>query len=711
VTHYSHVGSYKLPMSGEYQPAWVGVLSRAGLPLNVLVIDFESYFSTANNYTMGRTASSLSTVEYIQHKEWEVMGVAITHMRGDAPFADYDQATQWHAQDDGVQKALRYYQNLYGERLEKCVVVMQNANFDASVLALRYKLWPAHVIDLLGLSRAWNSRQHNDLEHLCVQYGLPAKGETSSFDGLSHRIRYTRSKPGAKRRKPPIMRPVITEEQASALATYAMNDAMREWELFTIMLPRLSNATFELQVMQHTLELFTRPRLGVDLNRAKEITLAMTALVNQTFLTLGVPKEQISGDKSFDLLMNEALAEAGDEPAKYYKFGKREALLAIAKDDPQRALLERHASGRVRDLMAARNALTSWPNHIQRVERICRMAIACNGVLPVPLKYCGAHTGRFSGGEKINLQNLGSRGHELVSAVREILIAISDDYRLVIVDLSAIEARVLAWIARQADLVAKFTSGEEIYCGFAAKVLGVPVRKPLKSGGIPAVEARHKWARNSVGKIGILGCGYGMGAFEPGSEKTKPNYFFSDAGLDVTMAEKIVTTYREVHPQIVEFWRATEKAFIYAVKYKTSVELPLGLRFEWRVDCDCTIILPNGREIHYPKVRMEEGRYSDKISTYNEQEHKWDYLWGGTITENIVQAIARDILIEAGMRLEQQGLEVVHHVHDELILMVKTDAAPAALKAAIREMSTTPGWAPGLPLAAEGLVSKAYGGH
>lgn len=701
VTGYHDMGHYKMPLAGSYRPAWVEVLHRAGLPLDVVVLDFESFFDTKDRYSMaGRSAKGLSTVEYIQDQRWETLGLASLHMDGRLPFAAYTARTVWHAGDAAVREHLQYLQTTFGPDLAGCTIVAQNASFDMMVLALRFGLWPTYVIDLLGLSRAWNSRQQNDLATLCKQYGLPPKGETMDFDGLSNRTRYTRSKPGAKKRKPPVPRPVMTPEQASSLQEYAQNDAIREFELFTIMLPRLSNPKTELRLMQHTMELFTRPSLGVNLIRAATICVDMDTEIKRTLAATGSTHEEISGDTSFDRLINLALAEAGDPPEKYYKFGKRAALLAIAKDDPARKLLENHAYERVRHLMAARSAVTSWPTHMQRVERICRMALACGGVLPVPLKYHGAHTGRFSGGEKINLQNLGSRGHELVNEVREIIIA-PKGFKLVVVDLASIEARVLAFVARQHDLVAKFANNEEIYCGFATKVLGWPVRKPKKSGGIPAIEAKMKWARNAIGKIGILGCGFGMG---------QDRIHEMGAGeFDLETALKIRDTYRSEHPAIPQFWKDTERAFIFAAKYRQPWEMPLGLRFDATEDCDVVITLPNGRELHYPSVKIVQDKYGENLETYNELEHKHDHLWGGTITENVVQAIARDVLVEAMLRLEDQGLHTVFHCHDELMLLVPKERAEYALETTIKEMNRAPTWAPGLPLASEGWIGERYG--
>jgi DNA polymerase len=278
----------------------------------------------------------------------------------------------------------------------------------------------------------------------------------------------------------------------------------------------------------------------------------------------------------------------------------------------------------------------------------------------------------------------------------------------VIADASQIEARGLAWLAGQWDLLEKFEKGEEIYCGFAEKVLGYPVRKP-REGGVPAIEAKMKWARNSVGKVGVLGCGYGMGASKA--------IGYSGGTLDLTTAEELVRTYRAANPAVVQLWENLEKAFVYAYRYNQEVCL-YGLRIApgASVDsvldpCDMTITLPSGRILYYQSVRVTDRWGQPSPEIFNPKEKTWVRIWGGYLTENVVQALSRDLLWGAIARLEEQGDHVALHVHDELILVVPTPEAEDALERAIDALSMPPWWAPDIPLAAEGVVSTRYGGH
>lgn len=686
-------------MASEYVPAWVAVLQQCGYPIDVVVLDFESYFDSEYGLKL------LSIPEYVQDKRWEVLGLARLHMNGQLPFSDYEANTMVEVGEESVASYLKYLQATYGPTLERCTIIMQNAPFDASVLAWRYGIFPKFIVDTKCLAAAWNTRSKTGLADLCKKFGLPDKGETKDFMECTMKKRHYR-----KRKGPPLVRPIMTDEQIQALCGYAANDAMREWEVFTILLPALSNPEIELRIQHHTLELFTRPVLKLDTVKANELIVGMEAEIDAIIAPTGLTRVDISGDNSFEWALSERLRALGENPQQYMKVckGPRGMMLALAKDDPERKLLAAHPDETVRNLIAARGALDSWPLHIKRVRRLIAMAAVCGGLLPAPLNYWGAHTGRWSGGQKLNLQNLPKRGHPLVVAMRGLLIA-PEGCILAIVDLAAIEARVLAWIAGQWDLVEKFANKEEIYCGFATKVLGWPVRK-VKKDGIPAIEKRHKWARDNIGKIGILGCGYGMGPKEPGNP-AEPNYFFKAAGLDLAMAERIVSVYRESNTAITGFWRSIEKAFCYTAKYKRPCSMERGLSFHSTKDIDVVITLPNGRELHYHKVRITPSKRSEQIAVYHEMEHRWDYLWGGTLTENVVQAMSRDVLIEAGLRMEDHGHHVAHHVHDELILCVPIEQGESVEKLAEAEMCRTPVWAPRLPLGAEGKVSERYGLH
>jgi hypothetical protein len=695
---------YVIPMAGEYLPAWRDVLRKVNYPQTVVILDFETYFD--DEYKMAGKGNGLSTIEYVRDSKFEVL--LLSALKVTENFPDYENATWARVGEDEVAAYLKSLQEEFGPNLEGCTVGMQNARFDATVLSVKYDIRPPHLIDTLGLARHWNARAKNDLDSQAKRWHLPAKGDTDEFKGLTFRSRFTIPKSRKKGPKLPVQVPVITDEQLKRLCDYANNDVMREWELFTILLPKLSRPEIELPLMKQTLDLFIEPTLTVDYAKGDELIAKMEAEIDRHVTVTGMTRKELTGDIRFEEEMVKALTEAGDDPSAYFKDCAKGKMLALAKDDNERKFLEGHENERVRLLMAGRIAADGWPNHITRIQRIMRMAKVNGGLLPVPLKYHGAHTGRDSGGEKINLQNLGSRGHELVNAVRELLISLPG-YSLIIVDAKAVECRGVNWIAGQEDIIQGFEyedanpgSPTDTYTNFASKVLGFECRKPKKKGGIPAIEKRMKWARG-VGKIGELGCGYGMG--------TLRIFDYGAGSVDMETAEKIKVTYRETHECVVRLWKDVERAFIYTAKYGQACEMPRGLKFHQLPECDVVMTLPSGREIHYHKVKLVDDEYGEKIEVYNEMEHCWGHTWGGSIVENIVQGFCRDFLMEAALRLSALGLKPAHRIHDELVIPVPDSDAKDALKIAEQEMSRRPLWALNCPLGAEGKISKRYGDH
>lgn len=682
--------------------AWHEVLEQCGFPRPVVVIDFETFFDSEF------TLKKMSTIEHIMDDRFEVLGVSIKFEGHEAIF---------HRGEKETQDAINILKIHYGENLERCTVVAHNAKYDTSILAWRYGIKPKYIVDLYGLAQHWDARARNNLDDITKRIGLPPKGDTQEFKEWTTRVRYKKRGGRGKQRLMPVRLPIITPEMWEKLASYANNDAEREFELLEWYLPRLSRPDVELESMNHTLHLYIDPVIEVDEEAAFKLIDEMEAEIDKVMANVGHTRKEISGENSFQEIMDDALTAAGDNIGKYLKKkktpeGKPQLYkLAIAKDDPQREKLERHDNKFVRELMEAKNALSSWPNHIKRIHNIVNQCRAAGGKLPVPLNYCGAHTGRWSGGEKINLQNLGSRGHELVNRIRTLLIA-PDGYEFVIADAASIESRMNAWVAGQQDKLDKFEAGEEMYCRLAELVLSKPVgslRKPVpehkweEKGCIPEVEKMMKRYRNVYGKTGDLACGYGGG--EAAVFRFAPD-------LDLDMRLRIRDIFREVHPEIVKFWHEVEAKFIYTAKYGKSCTMKNGLRFHQTKDVDVIITLPCGRELKYHKVRIGEGNYGKEAARiYNPKEHKWEYTWGGTLTENIVQAISRDVLWEAIRRLLRKGIRIVHHVHDELIALVKKGQGNNVLKMAIDSLRQRPQWALDCPLDGEGVVTTRYGGH
>jgi len=669
---------------------WTEVLQQADYPKTVIVLDFETYYDT--EYSMG--PKRLSTIEYIQDKRFEILGVGLLTMKADYPFKEYEQGSKFWSHNLGMIVTL---QDLYGQNLERCTVVVQNAIFDAGILAYRYGIYPPYIIDTLSLARHWCARSKHGLADLCKQWGLKDKGDTKEFAGLSAKFRFVRQ----KNNKPPIR---IAPSASTApiwvnLARYCENDIARTWEVFTLLLPRLSNPHVELPLMQRTLELFTKPQLEFDSIKAEILERQIRGEMNADLEAVSASQKEISGTISFDRLMTKALEDAGESPLNYMKTGKKGMLLALAKGDEGRKKLLTHYNERVRNLIKARLSVKSWPLHISRIDNMQFQAIAAKGKLPIALKYYGAHTGRWSGGEKINPQNLGGKGDNyLINGIRKLIIA-PEGYKLVIADAAQIEARVLAWLAGQDDLVEQFRQNIDAYSALASKVLGKTVRK-AKDGELDYEEMKEA---RGFGKVGVLGCGYGMGAEQMKIYAATPPF-----NLELTdgMARRIVDSYRKTNPMITLFWQDIEDAFRFTAHWGRPGKLR-NLAFSGTKECHVQITLPSGRMLYYHKVRL----VNNGIEVWNDLHNKWEYTWGGSLTENVVQAIARDILAESWLRLEAAGIHVALTVHDELVSVIPETQTQHALQASLFSLSAPPIWAKDLPLSAEGKIADRYGEH
>jgi hypothetical protein len=647
------------------------VLSAVNYPTTVVTLDLETYQDDSHSL------SKLTVYEYLADPAFEILALA----------EKTGEADPYISMGDVVSAHLGALQHKWGKNFEGCTVSFHNASFDATILAVKFGIHPKYVIDTVSLARAWNSKARAGLGEVAKWFNLPEKGETKTMTGWSFRDRWTPGRTVRGKRKPPTLRPTITEEQTAWIKSYAANDVNLQWSVLKELLPRLSNPVIELALQAHTLRLYTQPVLGFDRALAAKLQDEMGKQVSDAVALANVERETISGNHSFEGAMQAALLRAGDHLMNYTKLdAKGKMVLAISKTDDALVLLLKHPAEEVRNLINARIAVKSLPLHVSRVASMASMSRAAGDLLPVPLKFMGAHTGRFSGSEGINLQNLPKK-----SAIRGLITA-QPGHKLVVADLAAIEARVLAWVADQHDLVELFRTNADPYSDFASRFYGVAVRKPAQDE-IPAI-AKRLTAYRQMGKVAILGCGYGMGA----------THFAEFASCDETTAKQVIDLYRKTNQAIVAYWRAVETAFVRVAKYHAPIMLPHGVSFSHTDEVDVVMGLPCGRRLNYNKVRMSD----DGIGIFNAMTKSWDRTWGGSLVENLVQAASRDVLAEAFLRIEAHGYRVPLHVHDEVVIHCPAEKADDALTVALEELCRTPAWAPGLPLGAEGGIMERY---
>jgi DNA polymerase len=310
------------------------------------------------------------------------------------------------------------------------------------------------------------------------------------------------------------------------------------------------------------------------------------------------------------------------------------------------------------------------------------------------LNYYGAHTGRFSGGDKVNLQNLPSRGN---TTIRRALRA-PKGYEIIACDSSQIEARTVAWLAGQEDLLQAFREGRDVYSEFATDVYGRPITKA-------------DYTERFVGKTCILGLGYGMGA-----EKFRRTLALSKIEIDEVEAERIVRLYRQKYYKIVQLWQLCGNALTGMVNGGTGM-------IAGKLTYDNTgIMLPNGLKITYPALRQTGSgfEYINDARTYRKflkdrvlglscDDLPWTKIYGGKVTENLVQALAGIIVRKQMVDVGLAGYFVAFQVHDENVCVVPSAGADEAEQHIIRIMSEPPAWAPDLPVACESGRADNYG--
>ena len=353
---------------------------------------------------------------------------------------------------------------------------------------------------------------------------------------------------------------------------------------------------------------------------------------------------------------------------------------------------------------------------VKKYEAVIRSVCRDNRVHGM-MRFCGANrTGRWSG-NILQPQNLpqnhlpdltlarnivkdgdfemldmmfGNVPNVLSELIRTILIP-KPNHRFIVADFSAIEARVLAWIAGEQWRIDTFKNGGDIYCASASKMFKVPVEKHGVNG-----ELRQK------GKISELACGYG------GSVGALKNMGAVEMGVQENELQGLINDWRNANPHIVRFWYEVGNAAMKAIKEKTTV--PLGkLVFAYERGI-LFIRLPSGRRLSYIKPRIGTNRFGGDSITYMgiNSAKKWDRLetFGGKLTENIVQGTARDLLANALINAANAGYDTVFHVHDEIICEVPNGYG--SVDELCRLMCIKTDWADGLPLNADGFECEYY---
>jgi DNA polymerase len=603
--------------------------------VNILTIDFETYYSREFSLT------KVTTEEYVRSPQFEAIGVAVQVDDGEP---------EWFSGDgEAMHQFLKKFD------WANSLALAHNAPFDGAILKWVYGLSPKGWLDTLSMGRALHGTQvGGSLKVLSNFYGLGEKGtEVENALGL-HRADFSPS-------------------QLERYGEYCKNDVTLTWELFNAM-----SAGFppvELRLIDLTVRMFTEPVLRLDVGKL-EFHLKMEQDRKEELLDKFNKEDLMSNPKFAELLR-----KLGVEPPMKVSPTTGKQTFAFSKTDEEfKALLE-HPSPSVQILVAARLGTKSTIEET-RTERF--LGIAKRGALPIPLRYYAAHTGRWGGDDKLNLQNLPRN-----SMLKESIIA-PDGYMMIDSDSSQIEARTLAWLAEQNDLVEAFDRGEDVYKIMASAIYGKDVTEITKD-------------ERFVGKTTILGCGYGMGA-----KKFQAQLKNFNVAIDLDEATRIIDTYRATYPKITELWKSAASALKAVLQNQQTT---LGRGGVLKIEGSGGILLPNGLYLRYPNLRIlqnEEGKSELMYDTKKGKAIIPTRIYGGKVIENVCQALAR-IVIGEQMLLVAKKYRVVMTVHDAIACIVPYEEVKTALEYVEMCMRTRPDWGMELPLNCEAGYGTDYG--
>ena len=608
--------------------------------MDIITLDFETYYD--KDYSL----SKITTEEYIRDPRFQVIGVGVKVNDGE---------TAWITGTHGaIKQALASYD------WANSAVLAHNMMFDGAIMSWRFDIRPKVLFDTLCMARAIHGVEKSaSLKALAENYGVGEKG-TEVLDAKGKR------------------RNDFTPEELSAYGRYCVNDVDLTYDIFNIMLSR-GFPKSELKLIDLTLRMFTEPTLELDRERLEE-HLGKTQMMKEDLLkSAGVE------DKA-DLMSNPKFA------ALLGKFGvpcpmkisptTGNMTYALAKSDQGMKDLLEDDDPQVQALAAARLGVKSTLEET-RTQRF--IDIAGRGILPVPVRYYAAHTGRWGGDDKINLQNLPSRGPN-AKALKKCIIA-PEGYSIVESDSSQIEARMLAWLAGQDDVVQTFASKGDVYKKMASAIYGVAESDVTKD-------------QRFVGKTTVLGAGYGMGG-------EKFQLALKNSGVDISKNEaaKIIGIYRETNDMISGMWKQAGIMLRYMVR---GDAMPFGKDGVLGVDTHAPgIVLPNGLLIRYDELEEAENEKGGTEYSYKTRMGR-TRIYGGKVVENVTQALARLIIGEQMLRISKK-YRVVLTVHDSIVCCVPDNEAEACKSYVEECMRWVPAWAEGLPVDCEAGIGKNYG--
>ena len=600
----------------------------------LLTCDFETFYD--GEYSL----SKMTTEAYIRDPRFEVIGVSVKVAK---------QPAQWFS---GTKQEVKEWLDQFD--WSSAYFLAHNTAFDAAILNWHFDIRPAFLLDTMSMARPFYAMTCGvSLMMLARVLGVGEKG-TEVLDAKGKR------------------RADFSVAELAAYGGYCCNDTELTYKIFKALSPGFPHD--ELKVINMVLRMFTEPSLVLNTATLSAHLADVKRRKQELMDSIEHDKETIQSNPKFA----QALIDLGvDPPMKpspaALKKGEVKLTYAFAKTDPDfRALLE-HEDIRVQALVAAR---LGTKGTIEETRTMAFLGIAARGTLPIMLNYYGAHTGRLSGGDKINLQNL-TRGGKMRESIEA-----PPGNTLVVGDSSNVEARIVAWLAGQSDLVEAFVKGDDIYALFASDIYGFAVNK------------KDHPNERFVGKESILGLGFGMGW-----KKFKAT-LKAKAKVDMPEEEckRIVNLYRSKYAAIVRLWKKLHAALAHMCSgSEEKFWVAEGVYAQGH-----RIYLPNGLFIYYHDLSYDGDQY-----TYRNR-HETVKIYGAKVAENIVQALAR-IVVFYQMEKISKLAPVVLTVHDEVVASISEEFGEWLEGEMQSIMKEVPQGFEGLPVTCETGRARSYG--
>lgn len=620
----------------------------------LVVLDFETYYD--KDYTLRK----LSTSEYVRDKRFEALSCAVKLI---APGKLPTTVVLFGKKD--IQK---YLDNI---DWPKATLLCHHTHFDGLILSHHFKKVPARYACTLSMARALHPKaERADLGTVGEHYGKLNKLPMPDFKGKHLKD--------------------ITAEERKAIGEYNVRDVDVCYEVYQEMLKVFP--ADELDLVDVTVRMFADPVLRVDLDLAKKELRREQRAKRKAIKESGASLDVLSSNDKF-VKMLESLGV--DVPMKASPTVPGKAIPAVAKSDEGLQALLIHPDPKVVKLVEGRLAAKSTLGESRAIRMIARGSHGMR--LPIYLNYAGAHTFRWSGGDKFNPQNFKQaqkEGGELRKAIKA-----PPGEVIVVVDSSQIEARITAWLSDEEWVVEAFRQKRDLYCEFASDAYERIITKADK-------EERF------VGKTCVLGLGFGMGA--PKLQWTiltqSINQGLTPVRLPLEVCYLLVDKYRKKCAKIRDFWKFANDRGIAAMISGEPLEHKC-LRF-----VDGAVELPSGLRLLYPGIDANIVQKRSSMFQGTEEVvqdasyltlNKRSKLYGGLLTENLVQALARIVVADV-MRKLSKRYRIVMMTHDEIVFTAAKSKAKEALKYAMDLMAEPPSWAPTLPLASEGGYDVCY---